>query len=264
MKSQITRLVGSCFGILWQIRSIRRSLPRESILTLISSYVMSKLDYCNVAYAGLPRCQLDRLQSVMNAAARLTVGAQLHDHITLLLADLHWLQIPQRIQHTLCVLRTWDRVVIPTRGHLSGQEHRVTTSPSLCLLGRLDRAGYATFHTGRSCFRRGRSACLEHFARCDPSVLITWNFQTLIENSFRYSELFLMPSFWLVVSLWHCKVSLKYFYLFTAIRQFKLNIFTLHYISWQYQQKTQSRIDSVRYKSLNGSDTTARQMYICT
>ena len=47
---------------------------------------------------------LDRLQSVMNAAARLTVGAQLHDHITPLLADLHWLRIPQRIQYKLCVL----------------------------------------------------------------------------------------------------------------------------------------------------------------
>jgi len=104
MKSQITRLVSSCFGVLRQIRSIRRSLPRESVLTLISSLVMSKPDYCNVAYAGLPRCELDRLQSVMNAAARLTVGAQLHDHTTPLLADLHWLRIPQRTQYKLCVL----------------------------------------------------------------------------------------------------------------------------------------------------------------
>ena len=104
MKSHITRLVCTCFGVLRQIRSIRRSLPRESVLTLISSLVMSKLDYCNVAFAGLPRGELDRLQSVINAAACLTVGAQLHDHITPLLADLHWLQIPQCIQYKLCVL----------------------------------------------------------------------------------------------------------------------------------------------------------------
>ena len=56
-----------------------------------------KLDYCNVAVAGLSSCDLDRLQSVINAAARLTVG----DHITPLLADLHWLRIPQRIQYKL-------------------------------------------------------------------------------------------------------------------------------------------------------------------
>ena len=65
---------------------------------------MSKLDYCNVAFSGLPRCELDRLQSVINAAARLTVGAQRYEHITPLLADLHWLRIPQRIQYKLCVL----------------------------------------------------------------------------------------------------------------------------------------------------------------
>jgi len=70
MTSHITRLVCSCFGVLRQIRSIRRSLPRKSVLTLISSLVMSKLDYCNVAFAGLPRRELDRLQSVMNAAER--------------------------------------------------------------------------------------------------------------------------------------------------------------------------------------------------
>ena len=94
----------ACFGVPRLIRSIRRSLPRESALTLISSLVMSKLDYCNVAFAGLSRCELDRLQSVINAAACLTVEAQRHDHITPLLTDLHWLRFPQRIQHKLCVV----------------------------------------------------------------------------------------------------------------------------------------------------------------
>ena len=33
---------------------------------------MSKVDYCNVALAGLPQYELDWVQSVVNAAARLT------------------------------------------------------------------------------------------------------------------------------------------------------------------------------------------------
>ena len=74
-------------------------------LLLISSFVTSKLDYCNVALAGLPSCDQDRLQSVINAAARLTVGAHRHDHITPLLADVHWLRMPQRIEYKQCVLR---------------------------------------------------------------------------------------------------------------------------------------------------------------
>ena len=92
----------SCFGILQQIRSIRRSVLHSILATLISSFIMSKLDYCNAALAGLPRCNIDRLQSVINAAARVTVGAQR----TPLLAELHWLRmpLPQCIQYKLCVL----------------------------------------------------------------------------------------------------------------------------------------------------------------
>jgi len=75
MRSHIKHLVCTCFGVLRQIRSIRHSLSREAVLTLISSLVKSKLNYCNVAFSGLPRCELDRLQSVINTAARLT-GAQ--------------------------------------------------------------------------------------------------------------------------------------------------------------------------------------------
>jgi len=70
----------------------------------MSSFIMSKLDYCNVALAGLPRCDLDRLQSVINAAARLTAGARRYDPITPLLMDLHWLRMPQRIQYKLCII----------------------------------------------------------------------------------------------------------------------------------------------------------------
>ena len=47
---------------------------------------------------------LNRLQSVINAAAPLTVGAQHHNHITPLLADLHWLQMHRHIQYKLRVL----------------------------------------------------------------------------------------------------------------------------------------------------------------
>jgi len=48
--------------------------------------------------------QLDRLQSVMNAAVRLICSAQKCDHITPLLQDLHWLRMPERIEFKLAVL----------------------------------------------------------------------------------------------------------------------------------------------------------------
>jgi len=137
---------------------------------------MSKLDYCNVALASLPSCDLDRLHSVINAAARLTVGAQRHDHITPLLADLHWLRIPQRIQHKLCVLVyqcIQGCTELRAERHLPGRECGIMASPALRIIGRSHHAGDATYNNGRSRLRR-RSTwnCLPDVIRRSPSLAV--------------------------------------------------------------------------------------------
>ena len=43
---------------------------------------MSKVDYCNTILAGLPQRELDRVQSVVNAAACLSADARRYDHDT--------------------------------------------------------------------------------------------------------------------------------------------------------------------------------------
>ena len=68
------------------------------------SLVLARLDYGNASLAGLPNTLLNRLQSVLNAAARLIHSARKHDHISPLLNDLHWLRVPQRIEFKLVVL----------------------------------------------------------------------------------------------------------------------------------------------------------------
>ena len=49
MRSHVTRLVCTCFGILWQICSISWSVTRLTLSMFISAFIMSKLDYCNVS-----------------------------------------------------------------------------------------------------------------------------------------------------------------------------------------------------------------------
>jgi len=104
MATHSTQLVNSCFAALRQICSIRRSLPRSTLSTLATSFIMTRVDYCNVVLAGLPQCELQQLQTVVNAAARLTAGAQKYDHVTPLLKDLHWLRVPERNTYKLCAL----------------------------------------------------------------------------------------------------------------------------------------------------------------
>ena len=62
---------------------------------------MSKLDYGSATLAGLPARQLNRLQTVLNAAARLVYSERRCDHVTPLLRDLHWLKVPERITFLL-------------------------------------------------------------------------------------------------------------------------------------------------------------------
>ena len=53
---------------------------------------------------GLPDNVLCKLQSVLNAAARLVSGTSKFDHITPVLKDLHWLPIKQRIKYKTILL----------------------------------------------------------------------------------------------------------------------------------------------------------------
>ena len=112
MRTHINKTVSSCFASMRQIRSIRRSVSRPVLRTLVSALVLTRLDYGCATLAGLPASSLDRLQSVLNAAARLVLSARKYDHVTPLLRELHWstvfelhwLRVPERITFKLAVL----------------------------------------------------------------------------------------------------------------------------------------------------------------
>ena len=97
------RTTASCFCILSQLRSIQRSLPRHAVVSLVTSLVLTKLDYCNSLLVGLPAKLLNWLHAIINTAARLVCHAMKADHITPVLKDIHWLRIQERIQYKLCV-----------------------------------------------------------------------------------------------------------------------------------------------------------------
>ena len=65
---------------------------------------VTRLDYGNAVLTGLPVYLSRRLQSVLNAAARLIFGLRHSDHVSDEPISLHWLRIPQRIQFKVAVL----------------------------------------------------------------------------------------------------------------------------------------------------------------
>ena len=69
--------------------------------------VLSRLDYSNGVLIGLPVYLVRRLQSVLNASARMIVilpFLRRSDHITDALVNLHWLRVPKRIQYKIAML----------------------------------------------------------------------------------------------------------------------------------------------------------------
>ena len=136
--------------------------------------VLSRLDYGNATLAGLPCNQLDRLQSVMNAAARLVCSARKYDHVTPLVRDLHWVRVPQQIEFKLSVLvirclhstsrtsyvvcRTWTR----ERGRDLRQ--RLPVSHHLRIVRRLETARSSSLHHASETLCHPASLRLRHSA----------------------------------------------------------------------------------------------------
>src|SRR6218665_3479195 len=85
--------------------TLNESLPLGAAKAAIAAFVTSRVDRYNSLLAGAPACLLDRLQSVINAAARLICNKRKYDHVTPLLRDvLHGLPVPFRIEYKLCLL----------------------------------------------------------------------------------------------------------------------------------------------------------------
>lgn len=104
MESHVNRIVRSCRHQLRSIAKIRRNLNKETCQTLISSLVLSRIDYANSLLTGLPKSTLHKLQLVQNAAARLLSGARYTDNITPIRKELHWLPVCYRIEFKLLTL----------------------------------------------------------------------------------------------------------------------------------------------------------------
>ena len=92
-------------SVCWEWRWHQTSVLRTAA-TLVHAFVTSRIDYCNAVLAGTPKVTTDKLQRVMNAAARVVSDTQKFDRglSQLLHEDLHWLDVPQRIEYKLSVL----------------------------------------------------------------------------------------------------------------------------------------------------------------
>ena len=95
MRMHVKKTVSCCFAALRQRRQICRYVPTFTFQKLVVALVHSRLDYGNGVLVGIPAHLMRRLQSVLNAAARLIFNLKRSDHITDALVSLHRLRVPR-------------------------------------------------------------------------------------------------------------------------------------------------------------------------
>jgi len=78
---------------------------KSAAITLVNSFIVARIDYCISLLSGCGQLQIDKLQRVMNCAARIIYNCGPQDHVMPLLRDnLHWLCVRERILFTLCLM----------------------------------------------------------------------------------------------------------------------------------------------------------------
>ena len=97
-------LGGGGGGGVHNLRRIRRCLSQDCLVTLIHTFVTSRLDYSNSLMYGLLQCQISKLRSVQNTAACIALDLSNFSHITPALRQLHWLPVAKGIQFKILLL----------------------------------------------------------------------------------------------------------------------------------------------------------------
>ena len=102
--SHIKSVSRTAFFHLRNIAKIRNFLSFKDAEKIIHAFVTSRLDYCNSLLSGCPNSSVRMLQLVQNAAARLLTRTGRREHISPVLASLHWLPIKFRIEFKILLI----------------------------------------------------------------------------------------------------------------------------------------------------------------
>ena len=93
-----------CYYYLNWIRKIRHYLSKDTAKSLVHALVISRIDYCNSLYVGLPKSLTDRLQRIMRAAAKLVALPHNRASVSGVCKQLHWLPVRERAQFKMLCL----------------------------------------------------------------------------------------------------------------------------------------------------------------
>ena len=103
-RSHILNVIKVCRFHIRRAWQIRRFLNEEAAKRIMLATVMCRLDYCNSLLVNLPKKDIEKLQKIQNAAARLVTMTPKTESVRPVLKRLHWLPVAYRIKFKIAVI----------------------------------------------------------------------------------------------------------------------------------------------------------------
>ena len=104
MNAHVSNIARTCYFELRRLASIRRFLTSTATATLVSAFVLSRIDYCNSLLLGSTHDVTSHLQRIQNYAARVILRLPKSSSITIHLKSLHWLPVKVRSTYKIACL----------------------------------------------------------------------------------------------------------------------------------------------------------------
>ena len=104
MDMQVNNLCRVLRNNLKKIATIREYLTKDATSKLVTTLILSRLDYCNSLLSNISEDKLSRLQVVQNSAAKLVAKEKRMALSLPILYELHWLPVRERICFKVAML----------------------------------------------------------------------------------------------------------------------------------------------------------------
>ena len=104
MNAHVSNIARTCYFVLHHLASIRRFLTSTATTTLVSAFVLSRINYCNSLLFDSTHDLTSHLQRIQNYAARVILCLSKSSSITAHLNSLHWLPVKVRSTYKMACL----------------------------------------------------------------------------------------------------------------------------------------------------------------
>ena len=96
-KEHIIKTASSCMSALGQISRAKRIFRKDILVTIINSFMFSKLYYCSSIWSNTSASNIRKLQGVQKFAPRIVSGTRKFDHVSPALKDLRWIPVKSNL-----------------------------------------------------------------------------------------------------------------------------------------------------------------------